>query len=283
MVDLAKLAPKLVHDPKGYTNKTGTRKPGTVAKNMNRVISMTYKMGTVPIYGLAQGFDDLDQPVAADDHGRAVAPIAVPEGGAPAAVEDIERRHLGDPAEAFRDRGRALDQREARPGLGDEALHPRAAGVVAPVDVVPLSLTGMISSLQTGMIDAVNLPPLFALLNESYRLAPNMVSLRWIPLVAGTVISLKSWERIPADLRPRMLEAARKTGALLREDIRRMDKDAVAEMEKRGLRVTNLQESELTLWLEEAEQAYPRLRGRYAPADLFDEVLRLRNEFRSQN
>ena len=62
-----------------------------------------------------------------------------------------------------------------------------------------------------------------------------------------------------------------------------MDKDAVAEMEKRGLRVTNLQESELTLWLEEAEQAYPRLRGRYAPADLFDEVLRLRNEFRSKN
>ncbi len=150
-------------------------------------------------------------------------------------------------------------------------------------DVVPLSLTGMISSLQTGTIDAVNLPPLFALLNESYRLAPNMVSLRWIPLVAGTVISLKSWERIPADLRPRMLEAARKAGALLREDIRRMDKDAVAEMEKRGLRVTNLQESELTLWLEEAEQAYPRLRGRYAPADLFDEVLRLRNEFRSKN
>ncbi len=133
------------------------------------------------------------------------------------------------------------------------------------------------------MIDAVNLPPLFALLNESYRLAPNMVNLRWIPLVAGTVISLKSWERIPADLRSRLLEAARRAGALLREDIRRMDQDAVVEMEKRGLHVTTLQEGELVQWLQEAERAYPRLRGRYAPADLFDEVLRLRNEFRSQD
>ena len=149
--------------------------------------------------------------------------------------------------------------------------------------VVPLALTDLITSLQTGMVEAVNLPPLFALLSDIHRQAPYMLGLKWTPLIAGTVISLKSWERIPADLRPRMLEAARKAGDLLREEIRKMDEDAVAEMEKRGLRVITLRERELTQWLQEAEQAYPQLRGRYAPADLFDEVLRLRNEFRSQN
>ena len=149
--------------------------------------------------------------------------------------------------------------------------------------VVPLSLTDMITSLQTGMIEAVSLPPLFALLNESYRLAPNMASLRWIPLIAGTVISLKTWEQIPEELRPGMLEAAIRAGDLLRDKIRRMDDNAVAEMEKRGLQVIQLNQAELDSWQKEAEKAYPQLRGRYAPADLFDQVRRLRDEFRSHH
>ena len=149
--------------------------------------------------------------------------------------------------------------------------------------VVPLSLTDMITSFQTGMIEAVSLPPLFALLNESYRLAPNMASLRWIPLVAGTVISLRTWQQIPEELRPGMLEAATRAGDLLRGKIRQMDGDAVAEMEKRGLQVIQLDQAELDSWQKEAEEAYPQLRGRYAPAHLFDQVRRLRDEFRSHN
>ena len=149
--------------------------------------------------------------------------------------------------------------------------------------VVPLSLTDVITSLQTGMIEAVSLPPIFALLNESYRLAPNMASLRWTPLVGGTVISLKTWEQIPQELRPGMLEAATQAGDLLRDKIRRMDHDAVAEMKKRGLQVTQLNQAELEVWQKEAEAAYPRLRGRYCPADLFDQVRRLRDEFRSHH
>ena len=149
--------------------------------------------------------------------------------------------------------------------------------------VVPLSLTDIITSLQTGMIEAVSLPPIYALLNESYRLAPNMASLRWTPLVGGTVISLKTWEQVPQELRPRMLESAIKVGDLLRDEIRQMDGDAVAEMEKRGLQVIDLNQDELELWQKEAEDAYPRLRGRYAPADLFDEVRRLRDQFRAQD
>ena len=149
--------------------------------------------------------------------------------------------------------------------------------------VVPLSLTDIITSLQTGMIEAVSLPPIFALLNESYRLAPNMASLRWTPLVGGTVISLKTWEKIPQELRPRMLKAATQAGDLLRDKIHRMDHDAVAEMKKRGLQVTELNQAELEVWKKEAEEAYPQLRGRYCPADLFDQIRRLRDEFRSHN
>jgi TRAP-type C4-dicarboxylate transport system substrate-binding protein len=147
--------------------------------------------------------------------------------------------------------------------------------------VVPLSLTDMLTSLQTGMINAVNLPPLFALLNESYRQAPNMIGIKWTPLIGGTVIDTRVWEKLPAKYRPEMLEAARKAGERLRDDIRQMGEDSVREMQKRGLNVVELDSVTLALWQNEAEKAYPKLRGRYTPADLFDEVKRLRDEFRS--
>ena len=145
---------------------------------------------------------------------------------------------------------------------------------------IPLSLTDMLTSLQTGLINAFHVPPLYALIDGSYKLATNMMDLKFSPIVAGTVISERAWNRIPAAYRPRMLEAARAAGDDLRDEIRRLGPDSIEEMKKRGLNVTQLNEQELTLWQAEAEGAYPRLRGRYTPADLFDEVKRLRDEFR---
>ena len=77
-----------------------------------------------------------------------------------------------------------------------------------------------------------------------------------------------------------MLEAAHAAGDRLRGSIRSMDDDAVREMEKRGLTVIHLDAATRAQWQVSAEQAYPRLRGPYCPADLFDEVQRLRNQSR---
>lgn len=147
-------------------------------------------------------------------------------------------------------------------------------------NVVPLSLTDMITSLQTGMIDAFATVPLFAQLQESFKLAPNMTNIRWTPLVGGTVISRTAWDSLPAEHRAALLEAARKQGGLLRSEIRRMDQVAIQEMQKRGLKVVDLDEATRKAWQTESERAYPQLRGRYCPGDVFDTVLRLRDEYR---
>jgi TRAP-type C4-dicarboxylate transport system substrate-binding protein len=146
--------------------------------------------------------------------------------------------------------------------------------------VVPLSQTDMIPSLQTGMIEAFNLPPLYTLINESYRQAPHMIGVKWTPLIAGTLIDLKVWQQLPEKYRPQMLEAARRAGNRLRSEIRKLGEDSIVEMQKRGLNVADLDTAQLAEWQLEAEKAYPKLRGRYTPADLFDEVQRLRDEFR---
>ena len=133
--------------------------------------------------------------------------------------------------------------------------------------VVPLSQTDMVTSLQTGMIEAFSTVPLFAQLQESYKLAPYMIDVLWMPLVGGTVISQKTWDQIPAAYRAPMLEAARGAGARLRSEIRAMGDDAVRAMAKRGLQVIAVDAATRALWQSSAERAYPQLRGSYCPAE----------------
>ena len=146
-------------------------------------------------------------------------------------------------------------------------------------NVVPLPLTEMTTALQTGLLETVLVPPLYAMLNGSYRRAGNMTDLAIVPVIGGIVIANQAWERIPADLRPKLAAASEDAGEKQRTRIRRMGDDAVEEMRERGLNVVSADRDD---WQTELEEAYPKLRGSYAPADLFDEAKRLRDEFRSR-
>ncbi len=148
--------------------------------------------------------------------------------------------------------------------------------------VVPLPYTEVLTALQTGLIEAVQGPPLYAMVEQWFGLATNMTEVKWAPLVGATVISNRAWERIPANMRPQLLEAARSAGRRLLPEIRQLNEDAIPAMTKRGLNVVRPDAAALASWFAEAKDAYPKLRGRYVSAHLFDEVERLRNEFRSQ-
>jgi len=149
-------------------------------------------------------------------------------------------------------------------------------------NVVPFSATDLVPMLQAGKLDAFALPPLFAQMQEVFKLAPNMTDVRWVPLVGGTVITVAAWERLPAAKRDALLEAARKPGDRLRADIRRMGDVAIVEMQKRGLKVVEVDAATRHGWQLEAEKAYPRLRGSYCPADVFDQVKTLRDAYRAK-
>ena len=149
-------------------------------------------------------------------------------------------------------------------------------------NVVPFSATDLVPMLQAGKLDAFALPPLFAQMQEVFKLAPNMTDVRWVPLVGGTVITVNAWERLPAAKRDALREAARKPGDRLRADIRRMGDVAIVEMQKRGLKVVEVDLATRNAWQMEAEKAYPRLRGSYCPADVFDQVKTLRDAYRAK-
>ncbi|MGQ9635309.1 MAG: TRAP transporter substrate-binding protein [Bryobacteraceae bacterium] len=150
------------------------------------------------------------------------------------------------------------------------------------MQVVPLAITDLLPSLQTNLIQAFDVPPLFALLDQSFGAAKNMIDLKWAPLSGATVLSRKAWEKIPENQRAEFLRAARAASEKARAEIRKLGEDAIGEMQKRGLNVVKLDAAARADWQREAESAYPKLRGRVIPEDLFDEVVRLRNEYRAK-
>ena len=146
---------------------------------------------------------------------------------------------------------------------------------------VPLAATDILMGLQTGLIDAVPTTPLYALLNQSFGIAHNMIDVKWAPLIGATMVTRRMWDSFPAAQRSEMMTAAREAGVSMRGGIRKMGDEAVVTMQKRKLQVIPVDAAALAEWRREAEGVYPKLRGGMIPAELFDEVRKLRDQYRS--
>jgi len=108
-----------------------------------------------------------------------------------------------------------------------------------------------------------------------------MLEINWGPLVGACVLRKATWDKLPADLRQRLLEAATTTGNEIKDRGRKESEESVRAMEKRGLKVTRMTPELEQEWRAAAEAVYPQIRGRLVPADIFDEALRLIREYRS--
>lgn len=150
-------------------------------------------------------------------------------------------------------------------------------------NVVPLPATDMLTALQTGLIEAIDVPPLFALLDRSYQLAGYMTDLGWAPLNAATVISTRSWKRVPSRHHGALLAAIREVARTAEIESRRAGEQAIVEMQARGLKVVAVDGASRAEWLREARDAYPALRESIGFPELFDNVLRLAEEYKRNN
>jgi TRAP-type transport system periplasmic protein len=132
-------------------------------------------------------------------------------------------------------------------------------------------------------VDVVPTVPLFALSARYYELAKNMIDLKWAPLVGATLVTQAAWNKVPADLRDQLLADARAASLEQREAIRKQGEDAVSTMQKvNKLNIIHADAAVTAEWRKEVENVYSRIRGKIVPADLFDEVKRLRDEYRAQ-
>ncbi len=151
----------------------------------------------------------------------------------------------------------------------------------AGFDAVPLETADIVPSLQTRLIDAVPVPPFFAMAAQVDSRAGHMLEINWAPLVGAVVVRKETWEKIPVATRSGLLKAAAQAGREIKAAGRREMEDSVAAMTKRGLKVTRLTPELEAQWRTTAEKVYPKIRGTLVPADMFDRTLELIAEYRA--
>jgi TRAP-type C4-dicarboxylate transport system substrate-binding protein len=143
---------------------------------------------------------------------------------------------------------------------------------------VVLSSTDVITSLQTGMIQCIPNVPLYVLTARLFEKAPYMIDIPWGWLVGATVIRKDAWDKIPVDLRPKLIAIARELGKKVDDEVAKLNTDAVSAMEKQGLKVVKVDPGP---WRAMAEKAWPVVRGEVVPAPFFDEVKAVRDGIRA--
>lgn len=143
---------------------------------------------------------------------------------------------------------------------------------------VSLETADILPGLKTGLIDAVPMPPFVALAAQVDTAAPHMLLLNYAPLVGAAVIKKDVWDTFPEATRVEMLKAADSAGKEFRTASRKEAEEAVVAMEKRGLKVHKPTAGQVETWRKFLEEAYPRIRGKIVPDDIFDEVKRLLDE-----
>jgi TRAP-type C4-dicarboxylate transport system substrate-binding protein len=154
----------------------------------------------------------------------------------------------------------------------------RAAGF----DPVALAPTELSAALESGRVTALGAPPQLAVLTQYFLHAKHMTSLRWQLVVSAALVTRTTWDKVPSDVRPSLLEAARADGQRLQQEIRRSEDKDIAEMQKRGLNLVAVDAKARALWQKTAEGLYPKMRGTLVPAEAQDEVLRFRDEYRKR-
>jgi TRAP-type C4-dicarboxylate transport system substrate-binding protein len=145
---------------------------------------------------------------------------------------------------------------------------------------VALAATDILTGLQTGLIEAFQSPPLIALSNQWFGGARNMLDIPFAQLVGATVIDKQVWDKIPPPIQKEMRASARTAGVALREEIRKAESSSIPMMQQFGLNVVHADPKAAAEWRQLAEAIWPKLRGTLVPADLFDQVLKLRDEYR---
>jgi TRAP-type transport system periplasmic protein len=143
---------------------------------------------------------------------------------------------------------------------------------------VVLSSTDVVPALQTGMINCVSTVPLYALTARLFERAENMMDVNWGFLVGATIVKKDAWEKIPADLRPKLAAIAQELGKKVDAEVGRLNDDAVVAMKKQGLAVVAVSQAP---WRQAAEKAWPVIRGKIVPAAFFDQVKAERDAYRA--
>ena len=129
---------------------------------------------------------------------------------------------------------------------------------------IPVPQQELLTSLNSGLVDAFYTSPLVAAGFQWFGLAPNMLELKVAPFLGAIVITDAAWRRLPAAMKDDLLAAAHDGSARIEDEVQALEAEALTTMRRYGLTVREV--------TPEIEAAWERDVDRYTDAmlDVFE-------------
>jgi len=124
---------------------------------------------------------------------------------------------------------------------------PMAAAIFkeAGVPGVPLNIPDVLVGLQTGLVEVVYAPPSAAIALQWFTRIKYVSDTPLLYLEGGIVLKKETFEAIPADYRPTVLEIFRRHFSKLKDVIRKENQDALDLMRKQGIQFMTLSPAQI--------------------------------------
>ncbi len=159
-------------------------------------------------------------------------------------------------------------------GSPDEARAWRELGF----QPVTLGTADIMAQLQSGGIDAFITSPLVVASNQYFAIANDMTDLKWAPFVGGLIVSLKVWESIPADLRPRLEQAAADVTNGYKREFLGADAEAIGVMKRHGLVIHEVTAEAQEAWRQFLRKGVGVFLGTQADHQVYETAVRYLEE-----
>jgi TRAP-type C4-dicarboxylate transport system substrate-binding protein len=166
----------------------------------------------------------------------------------------------------------------ASPG-GEKAAITNALNSLG-YNTVNIASSDVFSSLASGMTDAVYGNPIYVAANQWFGIADHMIDYPLAPYLGGIVISRRAWQRIPADLRPKLEAAVEKAADELDAKVLELEQEVIETMKERGLKITEVPPDARPEWDAEFAEGVEYVSGKEFSEEFVQRIKDLLREYR---
>lgn len=150
------------------------------------------------------------------------------------------------------------------------------------INAIPLSITDVLTSLQTNLIDAVYTSPLACVSLQWYSRVKYMMDVPLTNSFGAVVMTKKMYEKVPAEYRELLLKKGREYMAKLVQVSRQSNDESIELMKQSGIEIVHVPEENLGEFYQACEQARQSLVGKLYSAELLQRVEEGLAQFRKQ-
>lgn len=149
------------------------------------------------------------------------------------------------------------------------------------VTPIPLSVTDVLTSLQTNLIEAVYTSPLACVTLQWYTRVDYMMDVPLADAAGALLVSKRIFEKLPADYQSILREQGREYMRKLVKQGRHDNRQAIELMKQNGIKLVHVPEANLNEFKQAGEKARQNLVGNLYSQELLNRVEKALEELRS--